>query len=204
MVRQDHLHRAEPNRLRDVAEGDGDHVGRQRHPREARDLAHLGKAADGILEILEQALEQRHHATRGGDRPAAVGIDAQGVIGKGAAQGAQRLDLELRLEHAALELDRAEAVLCDHAPRLLDHLRVGEHLAPGIRRHGGIVVAREFVEEIGAVGHALAHRTAEEIAQANPRRLSLQVEERDLEGAERRSARLVAGSREDFARLAAA
>ncbi len=207
MVRQDDLDGVQPDGLRNMPERHRHHVGRERHRREARHLAHFLERAAGILEIFEQARlrELRHHAPRRLHAPAAVGIDPEWRVRKGAAECPERLDLEIGLEDAALQLDRAEAIGFAHTPRLLDHLVMRQRLAPSVGGIAGIIlVAAELVEEVGRIGHAIAHRAAEDLMQRQARDLALQVEERHFEGAKRAGPRLVAFRRERFLRPALA
>ena len=66
--------------------------------------------AGRILQVLQNAIQ--FAATRARSRrPGGVGVEAEGMVGKRGPQRADRLDLLLGREHAALELDRGEAVL---------------------------------------------------------------------------------------------
>ena len=102
-------------------------------------------------------------------------------------------NFDLRFKHAALELDRLEAVLRDHRPRLSDDaVRVERRSltsrAPAARR----VVARKaefaasafiFVEEVGGKRHAITKGAAEQIDDRSPDRLAHQVITGDFDSA---------------------
>ena len=114
------------------------------------------------------------------------------------------LDLEVRLEDAGLELDRTEAELVHHSARFADHLVVRDDLAPIIGRIAGVVpMPLELVEQVGTVGHPIAHGPAEDLVEGAAGGLPLQVEECDLEGGERRRTRLVALRRDRCAPVSA-
>jgi hypothetical protein len=68
------------------------------------------------------------------------------VPGEGLGQRQDALDLLLRRQSAALELDRPETVLADHPLRLTDQGFRRDHLAPGIRL--GVDVRAVLVEEV--------------------------------------------------------
>jgi hypothetical protein len=91
----------------------------------------------------------------------------------------------LRREHAALELDALEAVQVDHAPGLRHDLLRADALAPGVGRIGLAMVLGVLEEQVGAVGHAGAHRAAQQVDDGRADDLALQVEHRDFEGADR-------------------
>jgi hypothetical protein len=78
---------------------------------------------------------------------------------KGRAQRADGGDLVRRLEHTALQLDALEAVQLDHAACLRHDLRRADGLAPRIGYVGFVDMFGVLEEEVGAVGHGVAHGT---------------------------------------------
>jgi len=81
-----------------------------------------------------------------------------------------------------LELDALETVLLDHAPGLGHDLLLVQRLAPVVRRVGRVDVLGVLEEQVGAEGHFIAHRTAEQVDQWPIQRPRLKIEQRHFEG----------------------
>ena len=89
-----------------------------------------------------------------------------------------------RLEHAAFELDALEAVEIDHALRLRHDLRGADAFAPGVGCVGFADVFGVLEEQVGAVGHGVAHLAAQQVHHRRPGDLALQVEHADFKSAD--------------------
>ena len=120
--------------------------------------------------------------------PGAVRIDAQRILrAEFPPQCFDRLDLLVRVEHAALELDLTEAILAHHLPGLTDHGLGIQAFAPFVRAGivAGAAAARMLVEQIGGERNQIANAAADHLADGLSDRLADDVEARDLDGGER-------------------
>ena len=89
-----------------------------------------------IAAVRSSSFNARPTSHGGIHAPRAVGVDAQRIVGTElAAQRADGFDLDVRIEHAALQLDLAEAVLRDHLLALADAGFGREHLAVLVLAH---------------------------------------------------------------------
>ncbi len=163
----------------DLVEGHHAHVGGQRHRRLPGDFGHPVQPGRGIFEVLNDAVEFTCHLHRGPHRPGRVRVDAQRVVRERGPQRPDRLDLLLWSEHAALELDRGEPVVVDHARGLPDDAIRVESLAPGVG--GTIWMGRPLVEQVGAERHGVPDRAAEQVADRPAEDLALHVQAGHLE-----------------------
>ncbi len=94
---------------------------------------HAVDAGRGVFEIFEDAVEFAADVDRGLDGPGGVRVQPQWMRRERLAQRPDRGDLLIGRQDAALELDRAEAVLGDEAPGLLDDGRGVQRGAPAVR-----------------------------------------------------------------------
>ena len=184
VVRQQHLDRAHLRAAAEVVQRRDHHVGRERQLRVLRELGHAGQPRARVFVVLEQFVELRGRGDAGGEGPVRVRVQPQRQAGQRRVQRAHAGDLVRRREHAALQLDAAKAVQPDHALRLRDHLRRRVRLAPGVRRVELVDVFGVLEEQVGAVGHRVAHLAAEQVDDRCADELALQVEHRDLERAD--------------------
>lgn len=112
---------------------------------------------------------------------AALGSSRSGSSGK-AARSADRGDLLVGREDAALQLEGGEAVALHHGAGLGDDALGVERLAPGVgftARVGG-----PLVEEVAAERDGLAHRAAEQVGHRAAEQFALDVQTGDLERGE--------------------
>ena len=97
---------------------------------------------------------------------------------------ADRLDLDLGLQHASLEFDTPESVAVDHMPHLANQIprcqRLSVLVLPRVVAH--TTAAGVFVERVGGKAHPVPDTTAQQIAHRLTGRLADEVEARRLDG----------------------
>ena len=183
-IRQDHLDGAGGDGRRQVLEGDHAHVGGQRHRGVRGHLGHPGDALGRVLQVLEHAVQLLRHPDRGGRRPGGVRVKPERMVGERGPQRADRLDLLLRGEDAALELERGEPVGVHQAAGLLDDAVGVERLAPAVWFLAG--VRGPLIEKVGRERHRVPDRAAQQVGDGQANRLALDVQAGHLEGGEHR------------------
>lgn len=174
--------------------GDGDvggkgglHAGREEA---AAHLGHGVKSRDRVFEIAPAAqllAQGEAHPDGGLHAPGAVGIDAEREGGaEFGTEPADGFDLDVRLEHAALELDCLEAIECDHLAALADEGDGREALAVLVGTRIGALAAASGVleEEVGGEGGGVTGTASEQITDGLSGSLAKDVEAGGFDGGE--------------------
>ncbi|MNE62866.1 hypothetical protein D3C80_1581750 [compost metagenome] len=102
------------------------------------------------------------------------------MIGKSFPKLQHGLDLEIRMQHATLELQRLETVCVDHPAGFANHLIRRKNLSPFIR--GFTYMGCEFEEQVGAKRNAGTNGATKQIRDRPPEKLALNVEAGDFKG----------------------
>ena len=174
VIAQHHLNGVVAHGFRDVAERcHRDVAGERRLNAVGQEAAaHLGHSFESDARILKVTATGKFPGQvapdlHGGlDRPCAVGIDPQRHrLAKRLAELAQCLDLDLRREHAALELDGAKAVLGAQLLNLRDERLRREGLAVFVVAQIVTLAATAgvLVERVRGERHLVAHAATDEI-----------------------------------------
>ena len=147
---------------------------------------HFGHALErgaGIFEIAavrKLFFEFTAHPDGGFDAPGAVGIDAQRIAGAELlAQRADGRDFDIGIQHAAFELDLAEAVFRDHLPAFA-------HAGPGVEHLAIFVAGRDpvLIEKVGGEADFVAHPPADHVADRLADGLADQIQAGDFDRGE--------------------
>lgn len=187
VVAEDDPYRPLREGLRDLLEGGHAHVGGERYVGAGGDLGHGAGAARRVLQVLQDVLQLAGDGERGLHGPGAVGVEAERPAGERLGERPDRGDLPLGLEHAALELEGAEAVLPVEAAGLFDD-------AGGVEGRAPAVGAGPLVEEVGAVLDLVADLAAEEGVDGQAEGLAEGVQAGGLEGGGDGEAELLGGT----------
>ena len=183
VVGEDDLHRALRDGRGDVLEGDHAHVGGQRHRRRVRRPRAMPAMppAPGPPGTRGRRRAPGRPAARSPRVQAAFGSSRSGWSGERLAQRADRGDLLVGREHAALELDRAEAVAGRSCGRACATTPAGSSASPhssGFGVRGARPTCRTGTR---CTATAVPDRAAEQVAHRAAEQLALDVQAGDLE-----------------------
>ena len=119
------------------------------------------------------------------DRPGAVGVDAnRNIRAELAPHPPHGFDLDFRIEHAALELDRTKTVFIDHLTSLRDQRFGAQRFAVLVfpRVIAFSATARVFVKRIDRKRYLVAHAAANQVTDGLAGGLADQIEAGRLDG----------------------
>ncbi len=168
-VGQRNIDRLQRQRMRHLAPVGGNHVGRRRQTGRTAELGHHLAAGEtffgtaGVFGIGEDAVQIAGDAHRILEQPAAIGVQGDAGLGKALVQRADRLDLVLTAQHAALELEVFKAIACIGGfGQAHDGLRVhGFFMAQALPVVG--LVGKALVGQVGQVAVADVKQIAQHL-----------------------------------------
>src|SRR3984885_4459910 len=174
-VEENHVHRSVEYVGGELLKIDYDRICSQRNPDHFSRAAHAVQSVDGVFKVIvAQTFNRLAKANRLLGGPDAIGIEAQGIVGKCRREGAIDLQLVIRGKDAGFQFMGMKTKFLFVGGRGFHHLIDGANFA---RAGLGIRVAEETVR---CEGNAIAQAASENLGNGYAPRLAEQVETREF------------------------